>query len=89
MEKTTGFALKEAVEMGRRSANTAFYQVELKEQLKQQIQQRIKVHAGILERKEVATVKCNNCDEQVLNLEYTRGMITAFNQMVDMLNDNN
>ena len=39
MEKTMGFALKEAVEMGRRSANTAFYQVELREKIAQEIEE--------------------------------------------------
>ena len=45
MEKTMGFALKEAVEMGRRSANTAFYQVELREKIAQEIEEKRKPYA--------------------------------------------
>jgi hypothetical protein len=47
MEKTTGFALKEAVEMGRRSANTAFYQVELREKIAQEIEEARKPYLNL------------------------------------------
>ena len=52
MEKTTGFALKEAVEMGRRSANTAFYQVELREKIAQEIEEARKPYLDLAKDKE-------------------------------------
>ena len=39
MEKTIRFALKEAIEMGRRSAMPAFIKRELREQIAQEIEQ--------------------------------------------------
>jgi hypothetical protein len=52
MEKTMGFALKEAVEMGRRSANTAFYQVELREKIAQEIEEKRKPYLDLAKDKE-------------------------------------
>jgi hypothetical protein len=61
---------------------------ELKEKLKQHIEQRASVYRGVLERKEVASTSCPVCKENFPNYEYTRGMLTAFNQTIDTLNAN-
>jgi hypothetical protein len=87
MEKTIDYAINEALETGRLSAMPQFLEKELKEKLKQRIEQRASVYRGVLERKEVAETKCPVCREDFPNYEYTRGMITAFNQMIDTLND--
>ena len=87
MEKTMKYAINEALDSGRRSAMPEFLEKELKEKLKQRIGQRASVYRGVLERKEVAETKCPVCKEGFPNYEYTRGMITAFNQMIDTLND--
>jgi hypothetical protein len=81
------YAINEAIDSGRRSAMPEFLEKELKEKLKQRIEQRASVYRGVLERKEVAETKCPVCKEDFPNYEYTRGMITAFNQMIDTLND--
>jgi hypothetical protein len=89
MQKTMEYALNEALRQGRHSAMPVFIETELREKLKQRIEQRSVVYRGILERKEVAEVKCPICKEEFPNYEYTRGMLTAFNQTIDMLNDSN
>ena len=86
MEKTIDYALNEALETGRLSAMPEFLETEIKEKLKQHIEQRASVYRGVLERKEVASIKCPVCRQQFPNYEYTRGMLTAFNQTIDHLN---
>jgi hypothetical protein len=86
MEKTIDYAINEALETGRLSAMPEFLEAELKEKLKQHIQQRASVYYGVLERKEVASTSCPLCKESFPNYEYTRGMLTAFSQMIDTLN---
>ena len=86
MEKTIDYALNEALETGRLSAMPDFLEIELKEKLKQHIEQRASVYRGVLERKEVASINCPMCKKEFPNYEYTRGMLTAFNQMIDTLN---
>ena len=85
---TLKYALNEALETGRLSAMPQFLETELKEKLKQHIEQRASVYRGVLERKEVASTSCPVCKEDFPNYEYTRGMLTAFNQMIDTLNGN-
>lgn len=89
MEKTMEYALNEALQQGRHSAMPAFIETELREKLKQRIEQRAVVYRGVLERKEVAETQCPVCKEDIPNYEYTRGMLTAFNQTIDMLNERN
>ena len=81
--------MNEALKIGRLSANVKFYEAELREKLKQRIEQRAVVYRGVLERKEVAETQCPVCKEDIPNYEYTRGMLTAFNQTIDMLNERN
>ncbi len=88
MEMTLKYALNEALETGRLSAMPEFLEKELKEKLRQHIEQRATVYYGVLERKEVASTSCPVCKEDFPNYEYTRGMLTAFSQMMDMLNGN-
>jgi hypothetical protein len=89
MNKTIEYAVNEALNVGRLSAMPEFLEKELKEKFKQHIEQRVSVYRGVLERKEVAETKCPVCRESFLNLEYTRGMVAAFNQMIGTLNDSN
>ena len=86
MEKTIDYAINKALETGRLSAMPQFLEKELKEKLKQHIEQRASVYRGVLERKEVASTNCPLCRESFPNYEYTRGMLTAFSQMIDTLN---